>query len=252
MFSELLAAGGWVLDLVFFLVLILGTAIGAYRGFVDGVCRLAGKLVSIIIAVSFCIAFANFLETCFHMTTGITNGLAGALSKDELAAELPAFTGENLSAVLDDVGVKGISKWFIVSFFKASDVVFVNVTPAQMIASILAKWISIVISFILLIIIVRLGAWLLSKILTAIIDHISPLRILNRILGAILGLVKACILIFILLLLCNWLPIDGMHDFIASSNIVGAIFRAEWFQAATSYAVSGVWFKDYIQGMLTS
>lgn len=252
MYADLLATGGgWVLDVAFFVILILGTVLGTHRGFVDGVCKLVGKITSIVLAVTFCIAFANFLELCFHMTTGITNGLAGAFAKnEELAATLPAFTGETMDAVLKSSGVTGIAHWFIVSFFKAPETIFVGVTAAQLIASILAKWISIAIAFILLIILVRLAARLLSKALTALVDHISPLRVINRALGAVLGLIKACVLIFILLLICNWLPIGGLHAYLESSAIIGSIFRAEWFQAATSYAVSGAWFTEYISGII--
>lgn len=248
MLGELLAVGGgWVLDIIFFAVLFLGTFIGCRRGFIQGVCKLAGKLASFIFAVAFCISFANFLETCFHMTSGIAGGLTGAIANNEaLAAPLPAFNGETLDAVLTESGVTGISHWFIVAFFRGVDAMPAGITPASMIASILAKWISIVISFVLLIILVRLGARLLGKGIKSITDRIMPLRVLDQVLGAILGLIKAFVILFAVLLIFNWLPWDGFHNYLESSAVVGGIFRSEWFQAATSYAVSGAWLKDFL------
>lgn len=248
MFGELLAvSGGWVLDLIFFVFLFLGTFLGCRRGFIAGVCKLAGKVASIIFAITFCISFSNFLEVCFHMTTGIASGLTSAISgNDALAVELPAFSGETLSATLTESGVTGISHWFIVAFFRGVSEMPAGVTPASMIASILAKWISIVISFVLLIILVRLGARLLGKCIKSITDRVMPLRVLDQVLGALLGLVKAFVILFAVLLICNWLPWDAFHSYLESSAVVGGIFRSEWFQSATSYAVSGRWFLDFI------
>lgn len=246
---SLLAAAGWPLDLAFFLILLLGTALGAYKGFVKGVCSLAGKVASLVIAVTFCVSFANFLELCFHMTTAIANGIAGAIVNNEaLAVGLPnEITGAEIEGALKAIGVEGFPAWFIALNFKNAELIPAGTTAAAMIGSVLAKWISIVISFVVLILIVRLGAVLLSKGLGAITSAIAPLRVVDQVLGALLGLAKACVWIFILLLICNWLPIDGLHDYIRSSGVVGAIFDSDWFQAATSYAVSGQWLTDLQQ-----
>lgn len=49
------AAGrGWILDVIFFVMLFLGAGIGTRIGFVKGVCRIAGWILSIVIPFMFC------------------------------------------------------------------------------------------------------------------------------------------------------------------------------------------------------
>lgn len=250
----LLASGGWVLDLVFFLLIFLGMAWGAYKGFVAGICKLAGKWVSLIIAVVFCISFANFLELCFHMTSGIANGIAASIGKDgsAYAAAIPEGTsGAALNDVLAEMGIGGFQRWLIRSAFGKMEVVPVGATPAILLASVLAKWISVAIAFVLLIVLVRFGALFITKLFDAVKNKAAPVRIVDQALGAILGLCKALFLIFMLLLICNWLPINALQNYIASSTIVEKIYTSEWFQSATSYAVSGRWFNDYVKGWLS-
>ena len=249
MLNQLLATNAWVLDLIFFLVLILGTALGAYKGFIAGVCKLAGKWFSLIFAFMFCIAFANFLELCFHMTSAITSGIAGSIAKNEayavgIAHDVP---GAEISAALSEIGIGALPRWLIKRSFASVELIPAGTTAATLIASVLAKWISIVIAFILLIIIVRFGVVLIAKLFGMIKDSFAPLRVADQALGAILGFVKACFLIFILLAICQWLPIQSLHTFIESSTIVGKIAASEWFHSATSYAISGKWFSKYIK-----
>ncbi len=72
---NLLASSAWILDVVFFVILILGILFGSWAGFVRGVCKLAGTIFAIFVAVTFCNAFKNSLESAFGMTTAIANGV---------------------------------------------------------------------------------------------------------------------------------------------------------------------------------
>ena len=252
MLNQLLATNAWILDLIFVLILVLGTALGAYKGFIAGICKLAGKWFSIIFAFMFCIAFANFLEVCFHMTSAITSGLAGSIAKNELYAVGLAqdISGAELNAALSEIGIGAIPRWIIRGSFASVEVIPAGTTAATLIASVLAKWISIVISFILLIIIMRLGVSLVAKLFGKLIHSFTPLRVVDQALGAVLGFAKTCFLIFILLAICQWLPFNSLHAFIESSNIVGKIAASEWFHNATSYAISGKWFNQYVKSLI--
>lgn len=252
MLNQLLATNAWVLDLIFILVLVLGTALGAYKGFVAGICKLAGKWFSIIFAFMFCIAFANFLELCFHMTSAITSGIAGSIAKNDVYAVGLAqdVSGAELNAALSEIGIGALPRWLIRRSFASVELIPAGTTAATLIASVLAKWISIIIAFILLIIIMRLGVLLIAKLFGKLKDSFEPIRIADQALGAILGFVKACFLLFIVLAICQWLPFNSLHAFIESSNIVGKIAASEWFHNATSYAISGKWFNKYIKSIL--
>lgn len=248
MLNQLLAASGWFLDLAFFLLLILGTALGSYRGFIREVCKVAGKWASLIIAFLFCVSFANFLESVFHMTSAITSGLASAIAKRGAygVALTTDVAGAEISEALAQIGIGAFPRWIISLSFSKVDLIPSGTTAATLIASVLAKWISVIIAFILLIIFIRVVVRLIANVFGSIKDNIPPLRILDQLLGALLGFSKALFLIFVLLLLCKWLPLNALHEFIQSSNIVGRIFTSDWFHNATSYAISGEWFTKYL------
>ncbi len=174
----LLAAGAWSLDVAFFAILLLGAVFGIWLGFIRGLCKVAGTLFSVGVAITCCVAFSNSLESSFGLTT-------------LLAESVNSLT--------------------------------------------IASWISVAVSFVALIVIVRLGAWVLGLLGKSIVKKISWMQKLDRFLGALLGLCEALLLIFLLLIICRWLPVPSLHEFIGSSSVVGGIFRSEWFQEIVSF-----------------
>lgn len=107
----------------------------------------------------------------------------------------------------------------------------------------IAKVIAIVISFILLFLVVKLLAWFVGKTGTALVNKFAPCRMINRILGGILGLFEAFMLIMLLLAICHWIPVEGVHEFIQSSTIVGKVF--DWVVSE----LSKVSIDDLIKGV---
>ena len=75
----------WILDILLFIILLLGLIFGSWRGFVKGICKLAGTIFAIIVSVSFCNPFKNALENWFGMTTAIAAGVG------EMAASVIAL-----------------------------------------------------------------------------------------------------------------------------------------------------------------
>lgn len=248
MLNNLLAGSGWVLDLVFFLIIVLITALGAYRGLIKGLAKFAGKIVSFVFAFLFCVSFANFLESCFHMTTAIANGIASSIAKNEVYnIGIPfAVAGTEISAVLSEIGIGAFPRWLIKVAFSNVALIPQGTTTAVMLGSALSKWIAIVIAFVALIILMRFGVTLVARLVSHIIHKFSTLRVLDQFLGAVLGMLKAFLLIFLLLCFCKWLPIDSLHSFIESSSVVGKIFASSWFESATNYTVSGEWLMKFL------
>lgn len=248
---DLLASWTWTIDVVFLLLLVAGTAFGAFRGFISGICKMAGTLFAIVFAVIFCVSFSNFLENVFHLTTALANALTNSFHKEALLTPLPVdIAGADVKAALEELGVGWLPRSLISASFSSVETIPAGTTAAMLLGSTLAKWISIVISFVLLIVLVKLAAVILDKSLSGLVDKVAPFRVINQLLGALLGLLKAGILAFVLLAICSWIPIDGLHNFLSSTAIVGPIFRSDWFSAATSYAISGQWFDDYIAQFL--
>ena len=74
--NSLLASGAWSLDVLFFVLLLLGVFLGVSKGFVGGVCKLAGTIFAIFVAVSFCVSFQGTLEKSFGWSTALNNAIA--------------------------------------------------------------------------------------------------------------------------------------------------------------------------------
>ena len=171
---SLLAVGAWPLDVAFFVILAGGLIGGACLGFVRGICKIAGTIFSIVLAVACCVPLSTSLESAF----GLETALAEAVKIE----------------------------W-------------------------LGKVLSVVICFIGLIVIVRLGAWFLGKCVSKLIDRFKPLKKVDRVFGAVLGLAEAALLIFILLVIVSWVAVffTPIGEYFSSSAVVGSIYKWDWF-----------------------
>ncbi|MDE5896186.1 MAG: CvpA family protein [Clostridia bacterium] len=162
----------WILDVLFFVLIIFGILLGVRQGFIAGICKLAGTILAVAVAILFCNSFADAL--------GLTDALVSAIGNAEIGG-----------------------------------------------------WIAVAIAFLILIVLTKMGAWLLGKLGTALAEKIKPFALVNNLCGGILGLFKALILIFLLLAACywlnEWLHLAPLADFINGSSIVGAIFQWDWF-----------------------
>ena len=185
---NLLVSAGLVLDIVFFVILVLGLFFGVKNGFVSGICKIAGTLLSLAIGILFCRKFQAFIDVTLGLK--MTQALQGVL---------------------------------------------VNTIPSETIANSVGEWLAIAISFLALVIIVRLLAWLIGKIGKALVDKVKFFRVLDHLLGGLLGLVQAALFLFLLLAICCWIPWEPLHTFISSSSIVGKIVDSAWFQTAITF-----------------
>lgn len=64
----LAVSSGLILDIVFFVILLLGLLLGVWRGFVKGICKIAGTIFAIFFAFTFCIPLKNQLDVWFNLT----------------------------------------------------------------------------------------------------------------------------------------------------------------------------------------
>ncbi|HIX09535.1 MAG TPA: CvpA family protein [Firmicutes bacterium] len=77
---NLLASSAWILDVAFILILLLGILFGTWAGFIRGVCKLAGTIFAIFVALTFCNAFKNSLESAFGLTSAIASGVGETIA----------------------------------------------------------------------------------------------------------------------------------------------------------------------------
>lgn len=75
---QLLAAGAWTLDVVFFGIFLVGIFLGVAFGFLKYVGKITGTIFSLVLAVSFCVPFKNNLESWFGLQTALYNSIGSA------------------------------------------------------------------------------------------------------------------------------------------------------------------------------
>ncbi len=72
---QLLATYGWILDVAFFAVLFIGLFVGIGVGFVRGVGKIAGTVLSFLVATTFCTPVTGLLEDWFGLVTMFGNAI---------------------------------------------------------------------------------------------------------------------------------------------------------------------------------
>ena len=152
----------WIVDVVFFVLLIGGILLGVKKGFIEGLCSLAGTLFAF-----FCVSFEGFLENTFHMTTALSDKLVGAFASNP---NMNVEIGGDTATALQNAGIPGFLANFMASAL-GSNTLPEGTTAAMLFGATVGKWIAILISFLALVILVRLGAFLLSKLLSGKIAH---------------------------------------------------------------------------------
>ena len=122
------------------------------------------------------------------MTTAIANGLTNSFKNEALLTPLPAdISGADVKSTLEVLNVGWLPRSIISGAFASVETIPAGTTPAMMLGSVLAKWFSIAISFVLLVVLIKLAAVLLDKGLSGLVERVAPFRVINQLLGAILG-----------------------------------------------------------------
>lgn len=172
------------------------------------------------------------------MTSAISNGFVKQFIKNEaLSIDV---SGLDLETALAEANVWKVIASAVLKGVGGAEVPE-GTTIAMLISPIVANWIAIAISFVLLVILVRIGGVIIDKIFSGLVDSLKPLRMINHFLGGILGLLKGGILIFLVLAVCSWISAESIDGYILSSNIVGKLYVSEWFKNATDLVASFAW-----------
>lgn len=67
----------WILDVIFFIILLLGIFLGAKAGFIKGVCKIAGTVLAFVVAFTFANGLSAAFEDWFGLTSSMGSGALG-------------------------------------------------------------------------------------------------------------------------------------------------------------------------------
>ena len=98
----------------------------------------------------------------------------------------------------------------------------------------LGGWLSLIISFFIILIGANLIAWIVGALGTLLVQRVKVFGVINKVLGGVWGLFEAPVLVFLLLMICGWINSDAINGFILESSIVGKIYASDWFEWAVT------------------
>lgn len=231
-----------IADGVLVVLLIIALFVGVKRGFVKGILKFAGTLFAIVFAFFFCVNFVDFLERTFGMVTFFSGEVMKWFSGNELM-NVP-IDGGNLAEAFEAAKIPGFIADGIIAAIGEQEIP-AETTVNMLVSPVLAKWMSIAIAFIALIILVKLAVVIVGKVLSALIERIPVINSINALLGGILGLAKMCIGLFLIFAVLHWLNIPSVNDFFAQSVIIKWFYFSEWFENSINYFISMQWYNDY-------
>ncbi|MDE7158265.1 MAG: CvpA family protein [Clostridiales bacterium] len=109
-----------------------------------------------------------------------------------------------------------------------------STTLPEEVANSLGEWFAILISFLIIVVLVRFTAWLIGKLGKALTSKSKFFRVIDRLFGGLLGLVQAALSLSFFLSICYWIPWEALHNFINSSSIVSKIY-IDWIPQFASF-----------------
>jgi len=188
----------YILDLVLFGIFVLFVAVGVFRGFLRSAIHFLGSIIAACLSAALGGAAAQWLFDSFFRGALVGRvqeslnslGTSDALSSiDNLLASLPDF----IVRALEDAGVtsSSISGGITDGSAMAAESVVALLAPTFV--SFL-KVLAVIVIFALLMVIVRILAEVLSKVL-----HLPVLGILDSILGGVCGFLMALVLVWVAL-----------------------------------------------------
>lgn len=104
---------------------------------------------------------------------------------------------------------------------------------AQSMNPTLAKYLAIAISFIALLVLIKLATWLIGKLLKSLVDLNAAIKAIDKVLGAVFGVCIAFVLLTLALIICRMINLDQIDQYIASTTIVNWVYTSKWFLRAT-------------------
>ena len=173
-----------ILDLVFVIIALVMAIIGAKRGFVQSVIHSAKWLLGLIIAYFFGGRLGSLIHTALlekpvyqfvhQKVESIYLENTAAFNTGSVMETVPKFLlGEELQGRLD--ALEGSGEELVAAL-------------SNEIALPISKFLANVLGYIGVFLIAVFGLWLISKVITGIVDKITVLSVVNRFLGAAWGL----------------------------------------------------------------
>lgn len=194
-------SAGTICDIVIAVIALIIILVNIKKGFIKQVIGLVATIGSILIAYFFCRTLLTFVNAQFGWQDKLAGSIASSFSSKELFNA--ALSEENIRAAVQSVSLPEFIADAAVTLLASADGAFENV--GVFISDILAEYLLLSLSFIVLFIVARIVLGLIKRLIV----KLFTLPVLNKIdmlLALILGLLKSVIIIYVAVYIVQLLP----------------------------------------------
>lgn len=238
---------GTVVDIVILVLTLIIVIVNVAKGFVKQVIGLVATIVALIVAYFLCSTLAEFVNNQFgwhdKLAASILKGLADKNSFDFSVLATESTVKDGIAAL----GLPGFMSDAVIKLFSASP--GTTATVGQLISDVLAKYILLGASFLVIFIVLRLLLQLVKVLIIKLVS-LPILKGFDRLLALVLGLVKVIIIVYIAVYIINLMPnvanfVDVTKKAVADSQIItflNATGVVDWFLKIFSNLISSLKF----------
>ncbi|MBR1925766.1 MAG: CvpA family protein [Clostridia bacterium] len=174
-----------ILDVLVAMVLIIFILVGIYKGFWRSLISMFSVLVTLILAILLAKPLSMLFQNWFHFSSALGNSFHGGVESYVNANGTGGWLGQAMNIIMGKDYMANVSD---------------NATLVNDFSFKLGQICNILICAVVLYILIRIGLWLMSKLLKKITEN----EIANGVdkgLGAVFGLIKGAVSIFVLMAL---------------------------------------------------
>ena len=193
---------GSLVDFIVIAILILFSLLGLRKGFFNKLLGIIGGIVALILAFSLCKPFATLLQKLFNLQSGLGNAFYKSFAKNE-SLNVTISTSTQAQEILNAQNIlPDFIKNAVISVTKNGS----EKTLARLIADVCARIANVAISFVIILVLVKLICFILKLIFAKIEDKHDGVFLTNKILGVVFGFVHCLLIVFVVLFLIDVLP----------------------------------------------
>ncbi len=237
-------------DIVIIVILIISAIVGFNSGFIKSLISTFGSLIAMVVALLLCSAVTAFLESKFGVVTAISEWVSGVLSQI-FGEEIMTKTLQESSEI--SLTETNLSAWIIkiVIDMKGTGDIPLDKTISQVVSPVFAYYITCVISFVGLTIIIKIILFFISLSVKKL-HEIALVGTLDKGLGLLFGLIRGVLIAQIIIVVVGAIPLDfcqQLKTIIDQSVIAGFINKINLF-AYIFNAVSDVNLLETVKALI--
>ena len=178
-----------LVDILVCIWLLGGIIIGAKKGFVECFFKLISTVVAVIVAILLATWLLDLTNGLFGLQDKLGNSFSGIFDSVKGFDE-PVYNEERLQIALTELKLPKALDKFVIKYFNTYPIEQLETNPpiaAEVFGGALGYLLSMVIAGLILFIVAKIVLKLLRKGLTALVEKVAAVRVLNTILGTLIS-----------------------------------------------------------------